>query len=88
MHLRNKGTTSKTEYMHFPTSFKHAKKQTNERVVLEKILLPDGKRVHFASIFEYLGSTITPLLNKDTEIEARIKKAKSIMGTLRHFFDN
>jgi hypothetical protein len=32
--------------------------------------------------------TTTPLLNEDFEVEARIRKAKSIMGASRHFFDN
>jgi hypothetical protein len=34
--------------------------------------------------FKYLGSIITPLLNEDTEIKARIKKAISIV---KHYFD-
>jgi hypothetical protein len=37
--------------------------------------------------FKYFGSIITPLLNEDIEIEARIK-TKSIMGILKSFFDN
>ena len=52
------------------------------------ILLPNGKKVHFTNKFKYLGSLITPLLNEDSEIEARINKAKSIMGASKYFFDN
>ena len=36
--------------------------------------------------FKYLGLIMTPSLTKDTGIEARIKRAKSQMGILRHFF--
>ncbi len=36
----------------------------------------------------HLGSFITPLLNKDVDIKMRIKKAKSIMGYSKHFFNN
>jgi hypothetical protein len=53
----------------------------------KEILLPDGKRMNFVASFKYLGSTITPL-NEGTEINGRIKKAKSIMGASRYFFDN
>ena len=45
-------------------------------------------KVHFVKKFKYLGSIITPLLNEDAKIDARIKKAKSIMGDLKYFFDN
>jgi len=33
-----------------------------------------------------LGSIITPCLTENAEIDARIRKAKSQMGILRHFF--
>jgi hypothetical protein len=56
--------------------------------VPEDLALPDGKKIHFVRSFKYLGSIITPLLNEDAEIEARIKKAKAIMGIARTFFDN
>ena len=45
-------------------------------------------RKYIVNKFKYLGSIITPLLNKDAEIDARVKKAKSIMGASKHFFDN
>jgi hypothetical protein len=51
------------------------------------LALPDEKKIHFVRKFKYLGSIITPLLNENAEIEARIKKAKSIMGIARTFFD-
>jgi hypothetical protein len=54
----------------------------------EDLILPNGGRIQFTNKFTYLGSIITPLLNEDSEIEARIKKAKSIMGLSKHFFDN
>jgi hypothetical protein len=46
------------------------------------------EKIHSVRNFKYLGSIITPLLNEDAEIEARIKKAKAIMGIARTFFDN
>jgi hypothetical protein len=87
MHLGNGSTKSKTECMYFSPTLKDVKKQICKKMLPEEILLPDGKRVHLIT-FKYLGSTITPLLNEDTEIEERIKKAKSMMGASRHFFDN
>ena len=57
-------------------------------IVPEDLALPDGEKKHFVCNFKYLGSIITPLLNEDAEIEARIKKAKAIMGIARTFFDN
>jgi hypothetical protein len=54
----------------------------------KEILQPDGKRVHFVDSFKYLRSTVTPLLNEDTDIKERFRKAKSVMDTSRYFFDN
>jgi len=36
--------------------------------------------------FKYLGSLITPCLTENVEIKAWIKKAKSQLGMLKHFF--
>jgi hypothetical protein len=88
MHIGNGNTKSKSECMFFPASLMEANKQTKEKKNLEDITLSDGKMIHFVQHFKYLGSTITPLLNEDTKIEERIKKAKSIMGASRHFFNN
>ncbi len=85
MHLGSLSTTSKSEAMFFPASLKEAKLQTE---LPEDIVLPDGARIQFTKKFKYLGSLITPLLNEDAEIEARIRKAKSIMGFSKHLFDN
>jgi len=50
--------------------------------------LNDGKNdIHFTNKFKYLGSIITPCLTEDAKIEARIKKAKSQMEILKHFFN-
>ena len=49
--------------------------------------LTTGNNIHFMAAFKYLGSIITPCLTEDKEIDARIKKAKSQMGLLRHFFN-
>jgi hypothetical protein len=88
MHLGNGNKKSKSRCMYFPASLKDAVTQAREKKLPEEISLQDGKKIHFISSFKYLGSTITPLLNEDTEIEVRIKKAKVILRASRHFFDN
>ena len=88
MHLGSETTKSKSEAMFFPTSLKQARSDQTNNHVPEELLLPNNKKVHFVSRFKYLGSIITPLLNEDAEIDARIKKAKSIMGASKYFFDN
>ena len=46
------------------------------------------KKVHFTNKFKYIGSLITPLLNEDSKIEARIKKKQTIMSASKFFFNN
>ncbi len=88
MHVGNSTTKSKSEAMYFPPSLAEARKLEEEGYIPEDIKLPDNdERIGFAPSFKYLGSVITPLLNEDAEIAMRIKKAKSIMGLSRHFFD-
>jgi hypothetical protein len=85
MNLGNNATKSKSEAMFFPVSLKEAILQTDPP---EDLILPNDGRIQFTTKFKYLGSVITPLLNEDSEIEARIKKAKDVMGFSKHFFDN
>mmetsp|Transcript_29047 Transcript_29047/g.41603 ORF Transcript_29047/g.41603 Transcript_29047/m.41603 type:complete len:89 (+) Transcript_29047:1176-1442(+) len=88
MHLGTASTKSKSEAMYFPPSLTHAKKDFDNNTLPEDIYLPGNKKIHFVNKFKYLGTIITTLLNEDLEIETRIKKAKSLMGAARHFFDN
>ena len=88
MHLGSDSIKSKSEAMYFPPSLKQARDDLANNHLPKDILLPNGKKVHFTNKFKYLGSLITPLLNEDSEIEARINKAKSIMGASKYFFDN
>ena len=88
MHLGSDKIKSKSEAMFFPSSLKQARIDFSNNTLPEDILLPNNKKVHYVNKFKYLGSIITPLLNEDIEIEARIRKAKSIMGASKHFFDN
>ena len=88
MHLGSKKQKSKSEAMYFPPSLQQAQHDFENNILPEDIILADGKKVHFVNRFKYLGSIITPLLNEDIEIDTRIKKAKSIMGTAKTFFDN
>ena len=74
--------------MFFPSSLKQARIDFSNNTLPEDILLPNNKKVHYVNTFKYLGSIITPLLNEDIEIEARIRKAKSVLGASKHFFDN
>ncbi len=85
MHLGSDTSKSKSEAMFFPASLKEAKIQTE---LPEDLTFPDGSRIHFTKSFKYLGSVVTPCLNEDTEIEMRIRKAKSLMGYAKHFFTN
>ena len=88
MHLGNETTKSKSEAMFFPASLKQARSDQANDHVPEELILPNNKKVHFVNRFKYLGSIITPLLNEDAEIDTRIKKAKSIMGASKYFFDS
>jgi len=88
MHLGSQTSKSKPEAMFFQSSLQQARNDVDNNVLPEDIILSNGKKVHFISKFKYLGSIITPLLNKDIEIKTRIKKAKSIMGAAKTFFDN
>lgn len=73
MHVGSNASKSKSEAMFFPASLKQAKQEVADNVLLEDLTLPGGKTVHFVHKFKYLGSIITPLLNEDAEVEARIK---------------
>ena len=64
--------------MFFPASLKQARNEFENNILPKDIVLTNNKKVHFVNKFKYLGSIITPLLNEDTEIETRIKKAKSM----------
>ena len=88
MHLGSDKIKSKSEATFFSSSLKQARIDFSNNTLPEDILLPNNKKVHYVNKFKYLGSIITPLLNEDIEIEARIRKAKSIMGASKHFFDN
>jgi hypothetical protein len=88
MHICSNTSESKSKAMFFPATLKQAKLEALESIVPEDLALPDGKKVHFIRSFKFLGSIITPLLNEDAEIKARIKKAKAVMGIARTFFDN
>jgi hypothetical protein len=85
MHLGSLSTKPKSEEMFFSASLKETKLQTE---LPEDIVLSGGARIQFTGKFKYLGLLITPLLNEDTEIDARNKKSKSIIGFSKHFFDN
>jgi hypothetical protein len=88
MHLGSENTKSKSEAMYFPPTLKQANLEVINNTLPEDLILPNGKKIHFVHSFKYLGSIITPSLNEDAEIDARIKKAKSMMGIAKTFFDN
>jgi len=71
--------------MYIPPSLLQA---TNQTELPPSFKLNDQKNdIHFTSKFKYLGSIITPCLAEDAKIEAQIKKAKSQMGILKHYFN-
>ena len=88
MHLGTPNVKSKSEAMFFPASLKQAREEFEKNILPEDIPLPGNKKIHFVNKFKYLGSLITPMLNEDLEIDARIRKAKSLMGAAKYFFDN
>jgi hypothetical protein len=88
MHLGSETSRSKSEAMFFLSSLKQARFNYDNDILPNDLQLPNKIKVHFVKNFKYLGSVITPLLNEDAEINIRIKKAKSIMGASKHFFDN
>ncbi len=88
MHIRSNTSKSKSKAIFFPASLKQAILKVVENIIPEDLALPNEKKGHFIHKFKYLRSIIAPLLNKDNEIEARMKIAKSIMGIAKSFFDN
>ena len=75
----------KTEAMFFPTTLTQAKKQ--DALIIPSILVNEKKnRIHLSPSFKYLRAILTPKLTEDCEIGARINKASSQLGILRHFF--
>jgi hypothetical protein len=49
-------------------------KELMKSIMPEDPILSNDNSFHFTLGFKYLGSIITPLLNEDTEILARIRK--------------
>jgi hypothetical protein len=88
MHVGSPTTKSQTKCMFFRATLSLAISQVEKNLIPENVILPDNSQIHFITKFKYLGSFIKLLLNKDTKIESRIKKAKSIMGASRYVFDN
>jgi hypothetical protein len=75
--------------MFFPKTLSEAKTlNKNNNTPLHNIALPDNQHIQFTNNFKYLGSILSPELNEDAEIKARIRKAKSLIGTAKHFFNN
>jgi len=70
--------------MFFPASLNAANKSD---AVPQEIHLHGGNNtIHVTKSFKYLGVILSFCLTKDTETKARIKKASSQMGNLKHFF--
>ncbi len=73
--------------MFLPKTLKEANLQKKDENTPEDLEFKISKRIHFVQEFKYLGSITTSLLNKDAEIESRIKKAWSLIGITKHVFD-
>jgi hypothetical protein len=71
--------------MFFPASLNEAVLQTDPS---EGLILLNDSRIQFMSKVKYFGSIVTPLLNEDSKIDAKIKKAKYTMGYSKNIFDN
>jgi len=72
--------------MYFPPLMKEA--QESEAPAKKLLLFNKSNSIPFIKKIRYLGALITPELNEDIKIQTRIKKAKSQMGFLQHFFMN
>ena len=84
MHIGSKNAKLKTEAMFFPSSLTQAESQ---KTLPKNFDLNNGaNHVQFTDKFKYFGSITTPCLTENAEINARIQRAKSQMGVLRHFF--
>jgi len=84
MHIGSTHAKSKTEAMFFPSSLTQAESQ---KTLPKNFDLNNGNiHVQFTDKFNYLGWIITPCLTENAEIDARIKRATSQMGILRHYF--
>ena len=86
MHIGSKNKKSKTEALFFPAALKQAT-ILQEDLPTSYLLNKGANNVQFMDVLKCLGSIIMPCLTKDKEIDARIKKAKSQMGLLTHFFN-
>jgi len=85
MHIGKRNLKLKTEAMFFPSSLSAV---TNNIEIPQTFTLNNDENcVHFKDRFKYLGAIIMPCLMEDAEIEAKIKKAKSQMGILKHVFN-
>jgi len=85
MHVGKRNLKSKTEAIFFPSSLSAA---TNQLELQQTFTLNNNENcIHFTDRFKYLGAIIMPCLTEDAEIESQIKKAKSQMGILKHFFN-
>jgi hypothetical protein len=72
MHIGSTTFKSKRKDMFFSTTQKQARTEIMDNLLSENLILPNDKKVHFDHKFKYLGSIITPFLNEDAEIDARI----------------
>jgi hypothetical protein len=77
MHVGDQKSKSKSEARYSPTSIKDSIKQQKEKDTPSNIDLSNEKFIHFTNQYKYLGSLISP---------SYIKKPKSHLGILYHFF--
>jgi hypothetical protein len=66
MHIGSSTTKSKTECMFFPATLNLAIFQLESNLLPDNFIPPNDGQIHFVTKFKYVGSLITPLLNKDT----------------------
>ncbi len=71
--------------MFFSASLNEAVLQTDQS---EDLILPNDGRIQFMSKVKYFGSIFTPLLNEDSKINVKIKKAKYVIRYSKNIFDN
>ena len=86
------GTTnekSKSVAVFFPATLKETQQQNKNKNLLPDIKLNNNTNfIHFVQNFKYLGSIISNDLKEDNEIQARIKKAWSVIGAMKLVLKN
>ncbi len=86
MHVGSGNENLKTVAMFFPRTLEETTQHTRQNKLEPNNIINEGKNfVHSIRNFKYLGTHISNTLKEDCEIQTRIAKAWSKLGTMKHF---